>query len=176
MPNQFTPKRQAIIPVGPSIAYVPLTRGQFARIDSHRAVELCQWNWHAKWCPDENCYYARRTLKNQRPSKISMHAQILGISGRVTTGDHINRDTLNNQDYNLRPANQTQQILNQRTRIDNACGYRGVWWSVERNKWRSEFTIYGQRTIMPDAKTLEEAVLARERAMALVIPPDPPQG
>lgn len=109
------PIREAIIPIGPSIAYVELTQGQFARIDRSRAFELTTWNWYAHWEPDCNSFYAwrKQTKPDGKRTTISMQAQILGISGSGLTGDHIDRDPLNNMDYNLRAATQSEQRYNQ---------------------------------------------------------------
>lgn len=165
MCNQFTPKRQPIVPIGPSIAYIPLTQGQFSRVDSYRADALCVHNWHVKWSEDSRSFYARRCQpKHERPEKVYMHAEILGLAGRKITADHIDRDTLNNQDYNLRPANQTQQNLNQRLDRRSKSGYPGVWWSSERNKWRTQLNFDGKKIMLTDSDTVAEAVVKRKNA------------
>lgn len=48
MPNQYTyvPKKPVIRVIGPSIAYVTLTMGKFALVDSDDADDLSLYNWH----------------------------------------------------------------------------------------------------------------------------------
>lgn len=51
MPNQYTgPKpRQAMRVIGPSIAYIPLTRGMMACVEVEDVHELTQYTW-SKGC------------------------------------------------------------------------------------------------------------------------------
>jgi hypothetical protein len=163
MPNQNTSKRQPIVPIGPSIAYIPLTQGQYTRVNRERAMFLCQWNWHALWDKTTGTFYAHRSVDGGR-KRISMQAQILGLSGHLIIGDHIDRDTLNNQDYNLRTADQTQQTFNQRLRRTNKSGCTGVYWSRQRNKWKSYIEVKGKRINLPDSTSREAAILIRRAA------------
>jgi hypothetical protein len=50
--------RQVIVPIGPGIAYVELTRGMFSIIDAIDADIVSANNWHAMPC--RNTFYARR--------------------------------------------------------------------------------------------------------------------
>lgn len=108
-------RRYPIIPVGPSIAYLELTQGQFTRIDRDLAAELGQWNWYAHWEPACHSFYAwRKETKNGKRATISIQQQILGITGLKITGDHIDHDTLNNMRINLRAATCSEQSLNRK--------------------------------------------------------------
>lgn len=155
--------RQPILVIGPSIAYVPLTQGQFSRIDSHRIEELNHWNWHAVWSESSGSFYAQRSTEHGA-KRISMQAQILDIRGSVITGDHIDRDTLNNQDHNLRKADRSLQAFNQRVRCTNNSGFVGVYWVEGRTTWRAFIEVKGRRMNLGDFPSKELAIIARKQA------------
>ena len=70
MPDQFIPKRPIVIPIGPSIAYVPLTQGQFACIDVDDVALVGDRNWYAHWSEQTQSYYA------QTAGNVAMHRVI----------------------------------------------------------------------------------------------------
>ena len=118
MPRQFTP-RPAIYVIGPSIAYIPLSRGQFTCVDRGDANWLSTWSWYAEW--NKNCrsfYPIRNTYDSGKRTKIRMQAQILGTKGRMVTGDHLNHNGLDNRRANLLKATAKQQRANQRRQTD----------------------------------------------------------
>lgn len=49
--------------------------------------------------------------------------------------DHKDTNPLNNQFFNLRYCNQTQNLANANLRCNNTSGYKGVSWDKRRNKW-----------------------------------------
>lgn len=76
--------------------------------------------------------------------------------------DHINRDTSNNTIENLRWATRSMNSINTKVRSDNTTGFKGVYFSKEKEKWyvsleRNKEKIYGG-----SYKLLEEAVEARD--------------
>ena len=51
--------------------------------------------------------------------------------------DHIDLDRSNNRWANLRAATRAENARNQRLRVTNKSGFKGVSWSKEMNKWHS---------------------------------------
>lgn len=73
-------------------------------------------------------------------SKIRMYNDIgerIGIIGLI---DHKDRNGLNNQRENLRPATRSQNQMNQGIRIDNISGYKGVTFHKLNNRWMAQIT------------------------------------
>jgi hypothetical protein len=75
--------------------------------------------------------------------------------------DHINRDTHNNQKFNLRFATRQEQMYN--TLRCNETGIKGIYYNPKRpNKpWRCEFQNNGKRYYSPQCETKEEAAYYR---------------
>lgn len=77
--------------------------------------------------------------------------------------DHEDRDPANNRWKNLRPATHSQNHQNQKLRVDNTHGFRGL----ERHTsglWRVRLMVRGKRVHIGYFKTPEEAVAARTEA------------
>jgi len=73
------------------------------------------------------------------------------------TVDHINRDKLDNRLSNLRYADRTDQMINQKMRSDNTSGYKGVSFSNKDCKWVASMTKKG-KTTLKQFLLLEDAV------------------
>lgn len=107
---------------------IPLTKGQFAKISPHRAEEIREFKWHAVWNPCTHSFYAVRGHERSiGDPTILMHRQIFGmVPGDGKRCDHRDRDTLNNQDHNLREATTSQNGGNMGLSSRNSSGYKGV--------------------------------------------------
>ena len=77
------------------------------------------------------------------------------------TVDHINRDKLDNRLCNLRYADRTDQIINQKIRSDNTSGYKGVSFSNKDCKWIACMTKKG-KTTLKQFLLLEDAIEFRK--------------
>jgi hypothetical protein len=101
---------------------IQLTCGKVAQVDDADFDALNAHKWYAfetrgKW------YAARNAPRSKGPrKKLKMHAHILGVKD----ADHEDGNGLNNQRYNLRPANRRQQCWNAAKRSDNQQAYKGV--------------------------------------------------
>ena len=106
---------------------IKLTRGQLAIVDDWWYEELNQykWNYDGK--------YASTTIKQ---IKFRMHRIILGSTSYVV--DHINHDTLDNREENLRICNKTQNGANRGKQQNNTSGYKGVTWNKHAGKWLAQ--------------------------------------
>lgn len=77
------------------------------------------------------------------------------------TVDHVDRDTTNCKWANLRVASPSQQNCNQRLRIDNALGIKGV--VKHQNGFRASVKFEGV-LLRKAFSTIEEAIAFREAA------------
>jgi hypothetical protein len=114
---------------------IPLTRGQFAKVDDSDFAWLSQYRWRARWHNGTRSFYAVRSTKtvNGYRTAIPMHREILGLKTKDgNIGDHRDHDTLNNQRLNLRVATHSQNSCNKRRSIRNSTGFKGV--SLSRGK------------------------------------------
>lgn len=117
------PVRAVIIPIGPSIAYVPLTLGRFALIDVEDAALVGQWNWYANATgARRDKWYAVRAVGR---GKVQMQVVIMGSLGV----DHRNNDGLDNRrSANLRKGSHSQNLCNYGKQSNNTTGFKGVSW------------------------------------------------
>lgn len=121
-----------IIPIGPSIAYVPLGNkesGKFALIDSADADLVGRFNWSCFSCGKSWYVYRGGHATNAVGVRSTLlHREILGLRhGDRRTGDHRNLNPLDNRRSNLRIATREQQCANRGVRRGNKCGVKGVY-------------------------------------------------
>jgi hypothetical protein len=118
------PTRKAVFPIGPSLAYIPLTRGLFAVVDWDDALWLEKHNWCAvPWGrPQRKKWYAARSVNGKQ---LSMHRSIMGAPCGVEIDHVLSVQTLNNMRFNLRPATDLQNAANAKLRSDSTTGFKG---------------------------------------------------
>lgn len=73
------------------------------------------------------------------------------------TVDHIDKNPLNNQRENLRPATKSQQAMNRGLSTKNKTGFKGVFYCKTRKKFIASIRVDGQRIYLGEFKTDEEA-------------------
>lgn len=85
-------------------------------------------------------YFVSYSHRVGRQSKyFRLHRFIMGYGpGDPVVIDHINSDTLDNRKVNLRICTQAENMMNQKRRVDNKSGYKGVSWNSEKRKWCAE--------------------------------------
>lgn len=161
MPNQHTgTKPRAIyIPIGPSIAYVTLTKGKFSVID---VVDIPIVQSHSYYADenDSGKFYARRTAYEKgKTIRSSMHRDIIGLSPfEEGIADHIrNEDTLDNRRANLRNANSIQNVWNKYLGKRNKTGFIGVSWKPSHNAYRCQISQNGKTKFLGYFKEKEVA-------------------
>lgn len=102
---------------------------------------------------------------NKRGYSSSVHCLIMRLFvGEAPVGytvDHINRDKLDNRLSNLRYADGTDQIINQKIRSDNTSGYKGVSFDNKTSKWIACMTKKGKRQLK-QFLLLEDAIEYRK--------------
>lgn len=145
--------RTIYIPIGPSIAYVELTQGQFSLIDREDADSVGQFNWFAAWQPDLKGFYAVRKDRGTK-KRIYLHRYVLG--NVVASVDHIFHNTLDNRKSVLREASHQKNCCNRKIRTDNKCGLKGVH-KNKSNKWVAQVRHMGKNIYLGAFPSPEEA-------------------
>lgn len=143
---------------------IPLTQGKVAIVDDDDFELIKKY----KWCAVKSCntYYAMRIdCTNKKRRFISMHRLIMDANSGVYV-DHVNGSGLDNRKENLRVCNNSENCRNQRVRINNSSGYKGVDWHKNLYKWRTRIMIDGKYThlglfscIIKAAKCYNEAAI-----------------
>jgi hypothetical protein len=59
--------------------------------------------------------------------------------------DHIDGNKLNNRIENLRPASHSENLNNQKLRVDSISGHKNVGWASREQKWRVRVTKNGKQ-------------------------------
>lgn len=103
---------------------VPLTQGQFAKVDLADWPIVSAYNWCAVRRPTGviYAYRGRRRVDGPGSPLISMHTQLTGWA----EVDHASRDGLDNRRANLRSASRSQNNGNHVIRSDSGNTYKGV--------------------------------------------------
>lgn len=142
-----------------AVVFIPLTQGKVAVIDFEDFEKVRGHCWYAY--KDRRTWYAVRGGKREKGKKrcphIRMHRVILGCSDRV---DHKNRDGLDNQRHNLRPASHSQNMANRRKNLNTVSQYKGVSWHKRSNKWRADIFSNKHQTSLGLFDTEEAAARA----------------
>jgi hypothetical protein len=111
---------------------IELTQDKFTQVDDSDFDYLNQWNWFAKK-DGKKFYAARNHYENKKCKIILMHCVLMNDKGI----DHIDGDGLNNQKFNLRKANGSQNRANTPKIAGCSSVYKGVYWKKTNNKWAS---------------------------------------
>ena len=138
---------------------IPLTKGQFAKVSDHQFEYYSQWKWIAHFDPKMQGYYAVRTDYSNGKVQIAMHREIAQTPEKMKC-DHIDHDTLNNQDENLRNCTNSQNQWNGKLRIDNKSGYKGVCYRKKEKKWSAQIHKNGKQVFFKRYKNPELAAQA----------------
>lgn len=152
MPKRNYTHRSPIVPIGPSIAYIPLTRGLYALVDAQWAT-LGEYLWCAVPTTTGDSFYA---VRYEDGKKKSMH-RIVSACPEGMIPDHKNRNGLDNREANLRIATVTQNGQNTRLPQSNTSGYKGVHFNKPRKKWVASLKINGKRRYLGNFSSAEEA-------------------
>lgn len=138
---------------------IPLTKGLVALVNDEDYEYLMQWRW--KTMKHGRTFYAvRSTYKDKKQELISMHRLILDLSKSNEYADHIDRNGLNNQRYNLRISSPTQNSANRSSHKNGTSKYLGVSYRKDNNKWRASICKNGKIINLGQYTTEESAALS----------------
>lgn len=126
------------------------------------------------WCPSYkksmNSFYVVGTLDTKKKQVVSIHRWILESPDDLVV-DHINHDTLNNTNSNIRNVTKSE---NQQNRLGgtkrNTSGYRGVSWSKESQKWTTKIKVNGKAKYLGMYEDIKEANNVVKRYRMLHMP------
>ena len=139
------------------IAYVTLTKGYTAIVDSDMVETLQTHNWYALIADKgKKVYAARSTDINGKSVMILMHRVIAKTPEGMHT-DHIDGCGINNRRSNLRSATPSQNAQNQGKQTTNTTGVKGVSYIKSRNKWQAAICFEGNKINIGRFNTKEEA-------------------
>lgn len=167
-----TDRGVARVVIGPSIGYVPLTRGNFALVDADDVPLLQRYNWATQKSAKAPCYAHTTIYKGpKQPSWVRMHRFLLGVSEPTTLVDHRNGNTLDNRRTNIRAATNSQNGMNSKVRKTNLSGLKGAYRSVTPAgtvRFTSSVMVNGTTHHLGSFRTAEaahEAYLARAKEL-----------
>ena len=122
-------------------------------IDQYDLVKLHYWSQH-------NGYFFAR-IDGER---TRLHRFILNTVDDKYEVDHINQITYDNRKENLRLVTHQQNNWNTGLRCTNTSGYKGVYWSKQRNKWFAKIVVDGKQIHIGFYSNIKEAAKARQKA------------
>lgn len=142
------------------VAYIALTKGYEAVIDSSMAdsPDIFNFNWCAVVA--KNSVYAMRVIKvNGERKTILLHQLIMGFPGCEV--DHKDMDGLNNRSSNLRSATKSQNACNRKINSQNKSGFKGVFFHSQSQKWEAGIEINGKKIYLGRFRNKDDAINAR---------------
>ncbi len=159
--------RKVIRVIGPSIAYVSLTQGLFALIESWDAEKVDAQCWFAARATafKTPVYYARRAASSANARCLLLHRFLMGEPENHV--DHKNGNTLDcRRVANLREAGYPENNWNARRRSDNTSGFKGVGWNIVRRKFVARIRKNGVRQCLGYFDSAQDAAKAYQLAAA----------
>jgi hypothetical protein len=94
---------------------IPLTQGKFVQVDDWNYNRLMEYKWYANKI--RGSFYAKRNvvLPSGKRTSLFMHREIMNTPDNMQC-DHINHDTLNCLEENMRNCTHHQNLLNRLSR------------------------------------------------------------
>jgi hypothetical protein len=143
---------------------IKLTRNKQALVDDEDFDKLSKYKWTAclkRKNPDKlyELWVAVRGIKSDKTktgrTNINMHQMIMGFPAKQI--DHINHNSLDNRQCNLRLVTPTENAANKRKQKNNKSGYRGVWFDKDLKKFRAAIRPHNKTIHLGCFLTKEEA-------------------
>ncbi len=122
---------------GVSFRRVPLSRGQFARVDQRDYYVLSKFKWSI--LDQGEKFYAIHNVWDDYAQKyrgVLMHSFLMNPPDHLVV-DHENGDGLDNRRANLRVVSQMQNVWNRKKYAKSSSSkFTGVSWDKKCKKWR----------------------------------------
>ena len=133
------------------MSIIKLTKGKEAIVDDECLEKLQDTNWYF------NGRYAARRYKNKTQL---LHRYLMNASDTMVV-DHINGNTLDNRQSNLRVVTQSENLFNTKLYTTNKTGYKGVCYDKNAGKYKASIRLNGKSKHLGLYNTAEEASSAR---------------
>lgn len=141
---------------------IPLTRGQFAKVDPEDYIWLSQFRWYCNKRPHTS-YAIRNAGEGAERRKVLMHREIMDTPGHLVC-DHINRNGLDNRKKNLRNCTKGENNLNQPAQRNSVSRYKGVYRRKNMKKWTACIKSKGKQRHLGYFDSEVEAAKAYDKA------------
>lgn len=122
------------------------------QVDDEDFDRLSQFSW---------CYFDKSGGRITRSRNIPIANEVM--RDHLSMFDHIDRNSLNNQKFNLRKCSMSQNCMNRTKRKNTKSKYKGVTFYSDRNKWVSRITLKQKVFMLGAFNTEQEAALAYNR-------------
>ena len=115
---------------------IKLTQEQYALVDDNNYKWLNKFEWSYS-----NGYAVHTTYVHGAniQKALRMH-RLINKTPKGYHTDHIDHDTLNNQEYNLRSVTSDQNNYNRLPKPNCSSMYKGVYWSKKSCKWMARIS------------------------------------
>lgn len=137
------------------VAYVPLTQGYEAIIDTADVSLVKEYKWYAAK-RTHSVYAARNDYSGVKYRNVLLHRTIMGEPDGLQI-DHYDSDGLNNKRENLRVATRSQNAHNMRKLTTNSSGFKGVYLEKSRSLWVASIKLNNEKIFLGRFTTPEEA-------------------
>lgn len=145
---------------------IKLSQGMIALVDDDDYEKVNQHKWYARKNGKNDAYYALR-WDNCSNKHVRMHRALMEVTSELIV-DHVNHNTLDNRKSNLRICNKTENCRNQRLRLQNTSGYKGVSYHKNHKKYEAKIKYNGKRLFLGYYETAKEAAISyNEKAKEL---------
>jgi len=139
---------------------ISLTRGLFTTVDDTDFEWLNQWKWYAM--NNKSTFYAVRNAGWPIQKRIWMHRLIMNTPNELEV-DHKDGNGLNNTRENLRNCTHAQNGKNNKERINNSSGSKGIHW--RNGKWYARIMVDSKSIHLGCFSNKDEATHAYSEAV-----------
>lgn len=115
--------------------------------------------WCARYSENTKSFYALGLLPmaNRCRKTVQLHRWITNAPSNLVC-DHINHNTFDNTDENLRLVTNADNAQNRKGAAKNSSsGVRGVSWNKSSKKWRAQVRVNNKKFYLGSYATIEEA-------------------
>jgi len=164
MTKYRVPREPVVQPLDKSIRLIPLTQGKVAIVDAWKYDFLVRWNWHTSGSIARNNYYATRMIVRQgKWIAIRMHRVIIEAKDGELV-DHINGNTLDCREANLRKCDAIGNSQNHKVISRNRSGHSGVNWHTRDRVWTARIYANCKVILLGSFRDKQAAIDARQAA------------